>query len=112
VQAIDLFRPVKDEGPPYETGRGQNKWPSTPSDFRAVSELYVVSIVALGASVMRALALVLDVDEKIFTERIDKAFWNLRVVAYPGIVPGGEEVSGIGEHTGTTAAALSHEIAH
>lgn len=44
----------------------------------------------------------LEVPEEIFTSRIDKAFWNLRVLAYEGtdVKAGETKVAGIGQHTG------------
>ena len=65
-----------------------------------MSEIYVDCVVKLGQSVMSAIALALGVDVKMFADRIDKAFWNLRVVAYPGTQSDIEGFSGINQHTG------------
>ena len=65
-----------------------------------MSEIYSNCVVKLGQSVMSAIALALDVDVKVFADRIDKAFWNLRVVAYPGTQSDVEGFSGINQHTG------------
>jgi len=100
-EAVDFFRPVETHGPPYEVGFGENIWPKSPADFRSVSEKYIDSVVSLGMSVTRAIAMALEVPEEIFTTRIDKAFWNLRVLAYEGtdVKAGETKVAGIGQHT-------------
>ena len=99
---MDFFRPVENHGPPYEVGLGENQWPSTPEDFRNVSEAYVDSVISLGISVTSAIALALGVQEDLFTSRIDHGFWNLRVLKYAATDENDNEpkVSGIGEHTG------------
>lgn len=50
----------------------------------------------------RAIALALGVDEDIFVSRVDKSFWNLRVLGYEAVDENTakERVSGIGQHTG------------
>ena len=95
---MDIFRPVKTIGPPYELGLGENLWPATPGDFRAVAEKYIADLVFLATEVVRALALALGVDETIFTSRIKEPFWNLRVLGYHPHPEG--NIAGIGEHTG------------
>ncbi|KUJ17103.1 Clavaminate synthase-like protein [Mollisia scopiformis] len=96
-EVVDFFRPVETSTPPYETGLGQNLWPSTPNDFREVSEKYIDALFALATKVVQALALGLSVDESIFMSRIGKAFWNLRVLGYYPKPEG--SVVGIGDHT-------------
>ena len=54
----------------------------------------------LGNSVVEAIALALDVDASLFLSRIDKAFWNLRVLGYEGRKSLASAKAGIGEHTG------------
>jgi isopenicillin N synthase-like dioxygenase len=80
---VDIFHPVKTTGPPYELGLGENLWPATPGDFRAIAEKYIADLVFLATEVLRALALALGVDEKIFISRIKEPFWNLRVLRVP-----------------------------
>lgn len=94
---MDIFRPVETTGPPYELGLGENISPATPGDFRAVAEKYTEDLVFLATEVVRALALALGVDEKIFISRIKEPFWNPRVLGYP-LHPEGD-IAGIGEHT-------------
>ena len=50
---------------------------------------------------MQAMALAMEVDESIFLDRIDKAFWNLRILGYEGRKSKTPAPAGIGEHTGT-----------
>jgi isopenicillin N synthase-like dioxygenase len=95
---VEIFRPVKTTGPPYELGLGENLWLATPGDFRAIAEKYTEDLVFLATAVVRALALSLGVDEKIFTSRIKEPFWNLRVLGYPPLPEG--NIADIGEHTG------------
>ncbi|KIW15207.1 hypothetical protein PV08_05252 [Exophiala spinifera] len=98
-EALDVYRPVETQGPPYTTGMGLNQWPSTPSDFRETAEEYIERLEALGTQVMKAIAIGLDVDESIFLNRIDKAFWNLRILGYEGRKERSKQLAGIGEHT-------------
>lgn len=79
---------------------GPNLWPSVPADFRTTAESYIEHLEKLGTSVMKAIAIGLSVDESIFLDRIDKAFWNLRILGYEGRKSRSENVAGIGEHTG------------
>jgi len=104
-----MFRPIDtSKGPPYEIGLGENQWPSTPKDFRDVSEAYVDAMVSLGTKVMRAIALALGVEEIIFTSRTDQPFWNLRTVAYKARSPGTLDTSarGMGQHTGDLVSLI------
>lgn len=68
-----------------------------------MAEEYIDKVVTVGTEVVRAMAMGLGVDEKIFTSRIDRTFWNLRLLAYEGKEPNSdkEKIAGIGEHTGT-----------
>jgi isopenicillin N synthase-like dioxygenase len=100
AQALDIFRPVETKEPPYETGRGPNHWPETPTQFRPVAEAYIEHLEGLGKKVMQAIAMALAVDERIFLDRIDKAFWNLRILGYEGRKEKREFDAGIGQHTG------------
>lgn len=86
---------------------GPNKWPSTPANFKGLSEKYVEKVTSLGDSVMKALALGLGVDEEIFLSRVDKAFWNLRILGYEGRKSVKKENAGIGEHTGMPHDSLA-----
>jgi isopenicillin N synthase-like dioxygenase len=74
LQAIDFFRPVPLRKAPYTTGMGQNLWPSTPADFRATAESYIEHLERLGTEVMKAIAIGLSIDKRVFLDRIDRAF--------------------------------------
>ncbi|KKY16292.1 putativeoxoglutarate 3-dioxygenase [Phaeomoniella chlamydospora] len=101
LQCIDFYRPVENQGPPYTTGMGVNQWPKSPAILKPVAEVYIDHTVKLGVAITKAMALGLGVDERIFTSRVDKAFWNLRLLAYEGKEPkvDKEKVAGIGQHT-------------
>lgn len=79
---------------------GPNKWPSTPANLKGLSETYIEKVTTLGNSVMKAFAMGLGVDAEIFLSRIDKAFWNLRILGYEGRKSKSQDNAGIGEHTG------------
>lgn len=51
---------------------------------------------------MKAIAMGLGVDDEIFLSRINKAFWNLRILGYEGRKSKSKENAGIGQHTGMT----------
>lgn len=89
---------------------GPNLWPSIPADFRTTAESYIEHMERLGTSVMKAIAIGLSVDESIFLDRIDKAFWNLRILGYEGRKSRSENVAGIGEHTGKSLLFSRLEI--
>lgn len=95
-----MYRPVEATGPPYITGMGPNQWPSTPANFKELSETYVEKVTSLGNSVMKAFAMGLGVDEDIFLSRVNEAFWNLRILGYEGRKAKSQDNAGIGEHTG------------
>ena len=88
---------------------GPNKWPSTPADFKDLSETYVEKVTSLGNSVMKALAMGLGVDQEIFLSRVDEAFWNLRILGYEGRKSASKENAGIGEHTGMALGGLARK---
>ncbi|KAK1085773.1 hypothetical protein LTR48_004230 [Friedmanniomyces endolithicus] len=53
----------------------------------------------LGRAVIEALALALGVDAKLSVSRVDKAFWQLRMIYYDGHDSRFPAKAGIGEHT-------------
>lgn len=116
-QAVDFYRTVGTDGPPYTIGMGENQWPSIPSALRPDAEVYINKLLSLGESVMRAMAIGLEVDEDIFLSRIDKSFWNLRILGYEGRAEKKTMDAGIGAHTGIhhtseymTALLISHSV--
>ena len=55
----------------------------------------------LGRAVIEAIAMALHVDAKLLSSRIDKAFWQLRIIRYDARNREVGAKAGIGEHTGT-----------
>ena len=110
-----MFRPVDNsEGPPYQVGFGENQWPQTPKTFRNTAEQYIDSLFLLATEIVRAIAMALEVDETVLLSRVDKSFWNLRIIGYEAAYEKNttSKVSGIGEHTGTELVrSLSLRIA-
>ncbi|KAF2653197.1 oxoglutarate 3-dioxygenase [Lophiostoma macrostomum CBS 122681] len=98
-EAVDFYRPVDKHDKSHTTGLGENKWPMTPANLRAVSETYIEQLEHLGREVMRAMALALGIDVSLFLDRVDKAFWNLRILGYEGRKSRSPAPAGIGEHT-------------
>ncbi|KAF2727114.1 oxoglutarate 3-dioxygenase [Polyplosphaeria fusca] len=98
-EAVDFYRPVEMRGPPYTTGMGENKWPSSLPGFQALANTYIGKLESLGREVVRAMAIGLEVDAELFLDRIDKAFWNLRILGYEGRKSKTPALAGIGEHT-------------
>jgi len=98
-----MFRPVDNSGePPYEVGFGENQWPQTPETFRSTAEQYIDTVFALATEIVRAIAMALEVDETVLLSRVNKSFWNLRIIGYEATDAklATSKVSGIGEHTG------------
>jgi isopenicillin N synthase-like dioxygenase len=82
------------------TGQGSNHWPDKPTALREVAEAYIAAMEDLGKSVIAAIALALGVDPSLLSSRIDKAFWQLRFIYYPGSDSAAVGRAGIGQHTG------------
>jgi isopenicillin N synthase-like dioxygenase len=49
---------------------------------------------------MKAIAIGLGVDDDVFLSRVNKAFWNLRILGYEGRSLKSSSNAGIGQHTG------------
>ncbi|CAG8713380.1 4332_t:CDS:2, partial [Dentiscutata heterogama] len=63
--------------------RGENQWPTNPSEFRSVFEQYIEHMKSLGAKVMSAIAMGLGLEHDYFEEFMDDSFWVMRVIGYP-----------------------------
>ncbi|TKA80917.1 hypothetical protein B0A55_01659 [Friedmanniomyces simplex] len=98
-EALDFYRPVAESSAPCTIGQGANQWPTKPEDFRPIAEAYVDRMEGLGKAVIEALALALGVDTSLLVSRIDKAFWQLRMICYGGQKSQVPAKAGIGEHT-------------
>lgn len=67
-----------------------------------MSEKYIEAVFSLATEIIRAIALALEIDEDVLLSRVDKGFWNLRIIGYEATSgkTNTSKVSGIGEHTG------------
>jgi len=104
-----MFRPVDTVGgPPYEVGFGENQWPQTPKSFRSMAEQYVDAVFSLATEIVRAIAMALEVDEAVLLSRVDKSFWNLRIIGYEATDANitTPKIAGIGEHTGNPCSVV------
>lgn len=101
-EAVDLYRDMDDpRGPPYETLKGPNRWPSTPSPLKETYQSYIADLLKLGEVVVRAMGHALDPeDEDVFVKQTTKSFWVMRMIGYPPL-PSEAPNTGIscGEHT-------------
>ncbi|MGY4830645.1 isopenicillin N synthase family dioxygenase [Sphaerotilaceae bacterium SBD11-9] len=94
---------VAADDPRVKAGRfntGPNQWPAGLSGFREAMERYFVAAHELGAEVVRALALSLDLPEGHFEDYLRDASATLRLLHYPPQPPNpspGEK--GCGAHT-------------
>jgi isopenicillin N synthase-like dioxygenase len=80
-----------------------------------VSENYIEAVFSLATEVVRAIAMALEVDEKLLLSRVDKSFWNLGIIGYEATDENTitSKVSGIGEHTGNYPShSLKREVTH
>ncbi|KAK4902351.1 hypothetical protein LTR27_001255 [Elasticomyces elasticus] len=109
-EALDFYRPVEKSNESFAIGQGVNQWPSRPADFRSVVEAYTDQMESLGKAVIEALALALGVDSKLFLSRVEKPFWQLRMVCYPGQTSVVPAKTGIGEHTGEMCKAAGAQM--
>ncbi|KAL1924670.1 uncharacterized protein VTP21DRAFT_4324 [Calcarisporiella thermophila] len=103
-EGIDLYRPVEPDHVLVKKGlpiRGANLWPTQPASFRPTFEVYIERMLALGAVVMRAIALGLGLEETFFDSCVDKSFWVMRAIGYPPLQDANDRDVGVscGEHT-------------
>ncbi|KAK1807576.1 hypothetical protein LTR12_018079 [Friedmanniomyces endolithicus] len=98
-EALDSYRPVEATDSPCGIGQGVNQWPAKPDTFRSAVESYVDRMERLGRAVIEALALALGVDAGLFVSRVDKSFWQLRMICYGRQTSPVSAKAGIGEHT-------------
>lgn len=67
--------------------RGVNPWPASPSDFEPAMRMYVSEMEALGADVMRGLAVGLGARADAFDYALQEPFWSMRAICYPPLEP-------------------------
>ena len=79
---------------------GANHWPQGMTDWRKRVEAYHAAMVGLAGTIMRALALSLDVEEFYFEDCCRDAIATLRMLHYPPQPAGaGADARGAGAHT-------------
>ncbi|CAG8794368.1 22000_t:CDS:2, partial [Dentiscutata erythropus] len=85
-EALDYYKPIPRNHPLVVKNlplRGENQWPTNPSEFRSVFEQYIEHMKSLGAKVMSAIAMGIGLEHDYFAEFIDDSFWVMRVIGYP-----------------------------
>ncbi|KAJ4792542.1 2-oxoglutarate (2OG) and Fe(II)-dependent oxygenase superfamily protein [Rhynchospora pubera] len=104
-EAIDCYRPILpgqygDLAKPLE---GNNLWPETPSNFKALMEDYLSLVKDLSRKIMRGIALALGAPVDAFEgDCAGDVFWVLRIIGYPVStdIPESERTDiGCGAHT-------------
>eukprot|EP00455_Lapot_gusevi_P015172 TRINITY_DN1765_c0_g1_i1.p1 TRINITY_DN1765_c0_g1~~TRINITY_DN1765_c0_g1_i1.p1 ORF type:complete len:371 (-),score=131.08 TRINITY_DN1765_c0_g1_i1:106-1218(-) len=62
-----------------------NPWPTQPASFKPIFDRYIPTMVQLGTTIMRVMALSLKLPEHFFTQTklVDESFWVLRIIGYP-----------------------------
>lgn len=97
---------------PGEDGIPPNRWPGEPTDMRAVLTRFFDAGNAVGWSLLRAFATVLDVEPDRFVRTIDRPISRGSVIYYPPQPPGmGAEQFGVSPHTDYGCLTLLHQDA-
>lgn len=79
--------------------RGANLWPEDMPEFQAVMSAYFAQMTALGATLMRGIALSLALPEDNFSAYDVDTLATLRLLHYPPQAPEKPEQQGAGAHT-------------
>ncbi|KAK9804233.1 hypothetical protein WJX72_002642 [[Myrmecia] bisecta] len=95
-EAIDLYREadaaaVAAQGLPASPIHGPNQWPVQRPAFDQLLRLYLNSMLGLGSSLMRGIALGLGLEEHFFDGQraaIQDSYWCARVIHYPPLTEG------------------------
>mmetsp|Transcript_4716 Transcript_4716/g.6355 ORF Transcript_4716/g.6355 Transcript_4716/m.6355 type:complete len:359 (+) Transcript_4716:95-1171(+) len=86
-EAIDLYKECDEIVAGHPEGRplhATNPWPTQVPEYRETLQTYVGEMVGLGASILRGIALGLNLDEEFFAgARAGDPFWVMRVIHYP-----------------------------
>ena len=87
-EAIDLYAELPDGRLPAGSwARGANPWPRTPPDFEDAIRRYVEQMEALGADLMRGLAVGMGLKSTAFDHALERPFWSMRGILYPPLPP-------------------------
>ena len=76
-----------------------NIWPDGQVELRQRMSSYFQAMEDLGAAVMQAFAIALDLPETFFSDKLDRHTSSLRLIRYPGACPAAQGQRRAGEHT-------------
>ncbi|QPM90557.1 isopenicillin N synthase family dioxygenase [Pseudooceanicola algae] len=79
--------------------RGPNIWPSDLAGFQPTMRAYFAALTVLGETLMRGIALSLDLPEDTFKDYCQDPLATLRLLHYPPANPDAPEERGAGAHT-------------
>ncbi|KAF2396998.1 Clavaminate synthase-like protein [Trichodelitschia bisporula] len=104
-EAIDFYRPWPAHLPPPTSDAlltGPNLYPHTPATLAELLREYVDRCLDLGAALVRAVALALDLtpeETASLHAATSESFWVLRMIGYPPLPPSSASSSSCGAHT-------------
>ena len=108
-------RELNPDDPPWLRLRGPNLWPDEPPEFRALTTAWMERLEQLGQSLLRALALALELPADTFAAAVSPPEVLLKVIRYltpAGATPGADGTGqGVGAHRDTGFLSLVHQDA-
>ena len=96
---MGLEAPALSSGTDYHGLQGPNQWPADWPEFQQASETYLRELHTVGETLMRTLALSLNLEEDTFSRHFNPPYCMLRLIAYPPVTRESGSRQGIGEHT-------------
>ncbi|MDO6563664.1 2-oxoglutarate and iron-dependent oxygenase domain-containing protein [Amphritea sp. 1_MG-2023] len=78
---------------------GPNQYPLTPPDFQQKMERHYWDMLALGKTILSALAMALGIDKAFFEDKFEHPLSVLRFIHYPEVSTDGAPHIGAGAHT-------------